>query len=56
MPTLYVLFCHYVTRFDGYVLCFHYDVLRSSFDVRVTFYVMRFFYDVSTYSLYVIIT
>ena len=28
-----VRFCHYVTSFDGYMLCFHHDVLRSSFDV-----------------------
>ena len=25
--------CCYVTRFDGYVMCFHNDVFRSSFDV-----------------------
>ena len=25
---------HYVTRFAGNLLCFHHDVLKSSFDVR----------------------
>ena len=30
-----VRFCHYAVtpRFAGYLLCFHHDVLRSSFDV-----------------------
>ena len=28
-----VRFCYCVTRFDGYVLCIHHDVLKSSFGV-----------------------
>ena len=27
------MLCYYVTRFDGYVLCFHHDVSNSCFDV-----------------------
>ena len=47
------MFCHYMMRFDGYVLCYHLDVLRSSLMVCCVYILCgEVVYDVSSFSLY----
>ena len=49
-----VRFCHYVTRCDGYVLCFRHDVTRSFFDALCLHFMWRGSFLMSSFSLYVI--
>ena len=44
-----------MARFDGYVLCFHHDVLRSSFDVLCLHFMWRASFMTSSFAPYVII-
>ena len=50
-----VKFGHYTTRLDGYVLCFHNDVLRSSSDVLCLYFLCCGSFMRSIFSLCVII-
>ena len=43
-----------MTRFDGYVLCFHHDVLRSSFDLLCLHFMWRGSFKTSSFAPYVI--